>query len=222
MKVVAYYRVSTQKQGNSGLGLEAQKEAVRRYVKDTNSTLVEEYTEIESGRKNDRPRLVEALSTSRVHNATLVVAKLDRLSRDAGFLLTLQKSSVRFVACDLPHANELTIGILAVVAQEEARSISTRTRSAMQTLKAKGIRLGSPKPMTQECMRLGQTEAAKVRRERSQRWISDVAKCVIPTFERLGTLEATAKHLNEIGLPTRRGYHWTATSVRRVVIGAAK
>lgn len=218
MKVVAYYRVSTQKQGTSKLGIEAQKEAVGRMVREMRGTVVAEFIEVESGKNDTRPKLQEALTTSRLHNATMVVAKLDRLSRNAAFLLTLQKSSVRFVCCDLPHANDLTIGIMAIVAQEEARLISIRTKNALEALKARGVKLGSPKPMTKRCMTLGQVAASDARKKHSTLWNDDAAQVVIPTLRECGSLTATAERLNELGVPTRRGRNWTATSVRRVVL----
>lgn len=217
MKVVAYYRVSTQKQGVSKLGIEAQKEAVERMVREMKGLIVAEFIEVESGKNDTRPKLQEALTTSRLHNATMMVAKLDRLSRNAAFLLTLQKSSVKFVCCDLPHANDLTIGIMAIVAQEEARLISLRTKNALEALKARGVKLGSPQPMSRKCMKLGQRAAADARRKYSNLWNEDASQVVLPIFMKCGTLTATAHHLNELGVPTRRGKDWTATSVRRIV-----
>lgn len=125
---VAYYRVSTDRQGKSGLGLEAQQKAVEDYLNGGSWRLVASFTEVESGRNNGRPELTKALAACRVHNATLVIAKLDRLSRNARFLLELQEAGVRFVAVDMPHADNFTVGVLALVAQKEAEMISQRTR----------------------------------------------------------------------------------------------
>ena len=112
-KIVSYLRVSTQKQGRSGLGLEAQRRAVADFLGRGRGELVAEFVEVESGKRDDRPKLAEAMALCRLHNATLVIAKLDRLSRDAAFLLGLQKAGVRFMAVDMPEANELVVGIMA-------------------------------------------------------------------------------------------------------------
>nr|WP_321182344.1 recombinase family protein [Methylobacterium sp. Leaf122] len=144
---VAYLRVSTQRQGRSGLGLEAQRKAVADFLAGGSWRHVAELVEVESGARDARPRLAEALALCRLHGATLVIAKLDRLSRDAAFLLNLQKAGVRFVAADMPEANELVelvVGIMAVVAQAERKMISARTKAALAAAKAWGVRLGNP------------------------------------------------------------------------------
>ena len=139
---VAYYRVSTARQGASGLGLEAQQEAVRTHLNGGDWRLVAEFTEVESGKKADRPQLERALAACAAYRAKLVIAKLDRLSRDAHFLLGLDKAGVDFVACDMPHANRLTVGIMALVAEEEGKAISARTKAALGAAKARGVKLG--------------------------------------------------------------------------------
>lgn len=131
-EVVAYYRVSTQRQGRSGLGLEAQEAAVREFAKREGAPIIARYTEIESGRNPDRPELRKAIGHALQSGSTLVVAKLDRLSRNLAFLVTLMESKVEFAACDNPHANALTCHILAAVAEDEAKRISTRTRDALR------------------------------------------------------------------------------------------
>ena len=132
---IAYYRVSTDKQGRSGLGLEAQRAAVERHLNGNGSALIAEYTEIESGKKNQRPQLHAALQHCRKERATLVIAKLDRLSRNARFLLELQEAGTKFVCADMPDANNLTIGILALVAQQEREATSRRTKEALAAAK---------------------------------------------------------------------------------------
>ena len=144
-KFVSYLRVSTKRQGESGLGLEAQRKAVSDFLNGGNWKLVEELVEVESGKHDhNRPALHKALEACKVYGATLVIAKLDRLSRDAHFLLGLQKAGVKFVAADMPEANEMVVGIMALVAQAERRMISERTKAALQAAKARGVKLGNP------------------------------------------------------------------------------
>ena len=145
-KFVSYLRVSTKRQGESGLGLEAQRNAVTAFLNGGRWKLVEEHVEVESGKHDhNRPALHKALEACKVYGATLVIAKLDRLSRDAHFLLGLQKAGVKFVAADMPEANEMVVGMMALVAQAERRMISERTKAALQAAKARGKRLGQPK-----------------------------------------------------------------------------
>jgi DNA invertase Pin-like site-specific DNA recombinase len=145
-KYVAYYRVSTKKQGRSGLGLEAQQKAVRDMAARFGATIIVEYVEVETGKRADRPKLLEAIRHARLTNSTLVVAKLDRLARNAYFTRTLKESKQRFVCCDNPNASDLTIDILAVIAEHEARAIATRTREALAVAKDRGTLLGSNRP----------------------------------------------------------------------------
>ena len=142
-----YYRVSTQKQGSSGLGLDAQRAAVRTFVPDA-AQLGAEYVEIKSGKKNQRPQLLAAIAEARRVGATLLIAKLDRLSRNAGFIFALRDSGVDFVCCDMPDANTLTVGLFAVIAQHERETISKRTKEALAAKKARGVKLGSPANFT--------------------------------------------------------------------------
>src|SRR2546429_6057628 len=144
-KFVAYFRVSTDRQGKSGLGLEAQRKSVRDYLDGGRWSLVAEFTEIESGKHNDRPGLVKAPAGCKKQKARLVIAKLDRLSRNLAFIATLMDSGVEFTAVDNPHANKLTIHILAAVAQHEREMISERTKAALQAAKARGKQLGNPR-----------------------------------------------------------------------------
>ena len=144
MKFVGYVRISTARQGQSGLGLLAQERAIQQHVVGRGGSLVQSFKEVESGRDNARPQLGRALEMARLTGATLVIAKLDRLSRNAAFLLALQESGVRFVATDMPDANELTVGIMALVAQQERQAISQRTREALQAARARGTKLGNP------------------------------------------------------------------------------
>src|SRR5581483_7442988 len=141
-KFVTYLRVSTQRQGSSGLGLAAQRDAVAAYLKGGHWSLVQEIVEIESGKRADRPALSSALSLCRVHNAKLLVAKLDRLARNVAFISALMEAGVEFEAVDLPQANKLTVHIMAAMAEHEAAAISTRTKAALKAAKARGRKLG--------------------------------------------------------------------------------
>ncbi len=146
MKIISYFRVSTKKQGRSGLGLEAQKAAVVSFVRQHDATVLAEYKEIESGKKAKRPKLTEAIGHAKLAKATVVVAKLDRLARNVAFTSALMESGVDFVACDNPHANRLTIHILAAVAEEEGMRISQRTKDALTSARRRGVKLGSARP----------------------------------------------------------------------------
>src|SRR5262245_20848184 len=146
MKIIAYYRVSTRKQGDSGLGLEGQQHEVQTHAQRNNATIVASYKEVERGKKSDRPELAKALAHAKRSKAVLVVAKLDRLSRNVAFLSALMESKVQFVCCDNPHATSLTIHILAAVAEDEAKRISARTKAALAAAKMRGTLLGSARP----------------------------------------------------------------------------
>jgi DNA invertase Pin-like site-specific DNA recombinase len=218
-KYVAYLRVSTDRQGRSGLGLEAQREAVQRFVRDRGGTITTpEFVEVESGKRNDRPQLAKALKQCRLTGAILVVAKLDRLSRNAAFLLTLRDSGVEFVAADLPEANTMTVGVMAVVAQHEREAISARTKAALVAARARGTvlggrRVGAADIVAYQAAGTGANQAqANVRAEELRE-----------TFDGLRqeglSLNAMASRLNDQGVLTSRGVAggWTATAVRRVV-----
>src|SRR5215472_18823823 len=159
-KFIAYYRVSTAKQGESGLGLEAQRSAVLDYLNGGRWKLVGEFKEVESGKKNDRPALAKALAACRVHGATLIIAKLDRLARNVAFISNLMESGVDFEAVDFPQANRLTVHILAAVAEHEAKVISERTKAALSAAKRRGVKLGGFRGTTiTKAMRRASAEA---------------------------------------------------------------
>ena len=210
---VAYYRVSTARQGKSGLGLEAQRMAVEGFLKGNSGRLVNEFTEVESGKVNTRPKLAEALSLCRRSGAKLVIAKLDRLSRNAAFLLTLRDSSVEFVCCDMPQADRFTVGILALVAERERDMISARTKAALAAAKARGTVLGNPRlrPGTNTQVAREAKAAAK------ERWLSDIYLVVQNARQLGGSLGAAADILNTRGERTRRGGKWTPIAVKRVL-----
>jgi len=215
MKIVTYIRVSTDKQGRSGLGLEAQRAAIAAYAKTSGAVTVAEYQEVESGTNNARHELQKALKHARVTGAKLVIAKLDRLSRNAAFLLNLQESGVDFVACDMPEANALTVGIMAVMAQAEAKAISERTKAAMQAAKARGKTFGNPNGAA-ALRRAGRGNTASVQtiKERANARATDLAD-VLEDLDMKGfkTLQAQANELNRRGIKTARGGRWHASSV---------
>ena len=146
MKAVAYYRVSTKKQGQSGLGLDGQQAALEQYIAQNAGQIIGTYREVETGKRADRPELLKAIAHAKRSKATLVVAKLDRFSRNVAFLSRLMESGIDFVACDNPHANRFTCHILAAVAEHEAAMISERTKAALASAKRRGIKLGSSRP----------------------------------------------------------------------------
>lgn len=226
-RFVGYYRVSTAKQGRSGLGLEAQQAAVADYVCSQNGALVRDFTEVESGKRNDRPELAKALAHARRTGAVLVVAKLDRLSRNLAFLSALMEAKVDFVCVDNPHATRFTIHILAAVAEHERAMISRRTREALQAAKARGVRLGSARngfwDDDARAARLhdAQTRAARAgsaaNRRNAVAMYSDLHQEV--ELMRVGgwSLQAIADALNRQGHTTRTGKPFRALTVRRMM-----
>jgi DNA invertase Pin-like site-specific DNA recombinase len=217
IKFVAYLRVSTDRQGRSGLGREAQREAVHRFVTSRGGVIIApEYVEVESGRRNDRPKLVQALKRCRLTGATLVVAKLDRLSRNAAFLLTLRDSGVDFIAADLPEANTMTVGVMAVVAQHEREAISARTKAALAAAKARGTRLGGRRKNAAEIANY-QPAGVTAAVGRADAKAEELRETLDGLRAEGLSFNATAARLNEQGVLTSRGKSggWTATAVRR-------
>jgi len=209
MKYVAYYRVSTQRQGQSGLGLEGQQQAVAAFCEP-----LESFTEVETGtNKRHRPELQRAIATCKRLNAVLVIAKLDRLARNVYFVSGLMESGIEFVACDNPTANRLTIHILAAVAEDEARRISERTKAALAAYKARGGTLGNPRNLTTTAA----TKGVAANMKAAERHAADVR----PIAEKLRatgrTLAEIAETLTGRGLLTRRGKAWSATAVARLL-----
>ena len=220
-RFVAYYRVSTPKQGTSGLGLAAQREAVSAYLNGGRWNMVAEFTEVESGKKSDRPELSKALALCRVHKATLVIAKLDRLARNVAFISNLMESKTEFVAVDFPQANRLTIHVLAAVAEYEALAISTRTKAALAVAKANGKQLGGDRGhrlKIRSQASQGARASATVRRATAKKRAGDL----LPVIESIRAEGATslreiASSLSERGVPAARGGEWSAIQVRRVL-----
>jgi DNA invertase Pin-like site-specific DNA recombinase len=218
-KVVVYCRVSTQRQQASGLGLEAQLQAVQQYAASKSAAIIATYTETETGRLNARPELAKALHTAKVTGATLVIAKIDRLSRNASFLMALQDAGVKFVAADMPEANNLTIGIMALVAQQEAEAISKRTKEALQAAKQRGTVLGNPNGAAAlKRAAKGNTAAVSTIKAKADSH-ADNLKPVLESLKAEGitSLGAIAKALNERGMLTPRGGTWHKTSVKNLV-----
>lgn len=212
---IAYLRVSTQKQGQSGLGLEAQQEAVARFLAPGDAVL-STFTEVESGRNCQRPQLHAALAEARRRKGTLLIAKLDRLSRNVAFLATLLEGDVPIVACDNPHAERFTLHILAAVAEHEARMISLRTKAALRAARARGVPLGGHRAngLPHAAREKGRAVQASMARARALE--------IKPAIDAVraagaGTPTAIAKALNAQGMTTHGGGAWSPVQVSRVL-----
>lgn len=232
----AYYRVSTKRQGESGLGLEAQRECVSRHVKAEGGKLVKEWTEVESGKRTrrqvdltkpvlqliaHRPQLVEAISYCLQTKARLIIAKLDRLARDVPFTSCLQASGIDFVACDLPNYNKLTGHIFAAMAEYEAEQIGNRTRAALAARKAKGLPVGGQIPACRNLDDAARKRGVKRRAELRRQEIDAAYLPILPLVARLRksgkTLQQIADHLNAEGITTSTGKTWGKVQVMRLV-----
>lgn len=221
-KFVAYYRVSTARQGRSGLGLQAQQDAVLNFLNGVGGRVLDTFTEVESGQRNDRPELHKALRRAKVSGARLIIAKMDRLSRNASFLLRLRDSGVRFIAADLPNADETVVGIMAVMAQREREMIGLRTKEALavtrRRLAREGRTLGNPngasalrKAAKGNSAALAQiVERAEMRAEHYRETLADI--------DPMGTLSlrAVAAEFNQREIEAPRGGRWYPTSVARL------
>jgi DNA invertase Pin-like site-specific DNA recombinase len=232
-KFVIYFRVSTVKQGRSGLGLEAQQAAVEQYLAAHNGNVVGTFKETESGKRADRPDLQRALLRCRQTKATLLVAKLDRLSRNVGFLMALRDSGVKFQALDIPEANTLTLTVMAAMAQHEREMIAKRTREALAARKARGLPLGTPAvrearerdgrpPVSLAPLLAAQPAGSAAGRAANVARAEAQAQDIAPMIDEARTagavsLRSIAAHLNEAGATTARGATWTAAAVQRVL-----
>lgn len=208
---VAYYRVSTQAQGRSGLGLDAQRTAVAKFIASQVGTLRAEFSEVESGSSNTRPQLAQALSMCRREKCALVIAKLDRLARNVHIISQLLNAGVEFVATDMPFANKLTIHIFAAMAEYERDVISERTSAALGAAKARGVKLGNPTL----------SKVAHLGVQKNKEFADDFARKLMPVVSALmsrglTTYSALARALNDGGVKTRRGCNWTPTAVRNL------
>ncbi len=215
-KVVAYYRVSTAKQGRSGLGEAAQRAAVEAFVRERGGQIVAEFREQESGKRDDRPELAKALRTAKVSGAKLVIAKLDRLSRNAAFLLALRDSGVPFVAADMPEACDLTVGVLALVAEQERRAVSARTKAALAAAKARGRVLGHRATLVPGAGRERASAAASAKAAARVAELREVVAAL--RDEGFTSAKGLARELTRRGIETPRGRAtWMATQVARVL-----
>ena len=226
MKYVTYRRVSTARQGLSGLGLEAQEASMSSYLATLSGgyRVVGQFTEVESGGSNDRPELAKALHLAKATGSTLLIAKLDRLSRNAAFLLTLRDSGVKFIAADMPNANSLTVGIMALVAGQEREAVSERTKAALRAWKARpenaGKRLGNPNG-TQAIQRAAKGNAAslaviKAKAEARAEHLMPIVEGIIA--EGITSLGGIAGRLNAQGVVTPRGKTWHRSSVGKLLV----
>lgn len=212
---ISYFRVSTTRQGASGLGIEAQQRAVALHVAQTGGRELASFTEIESGKNNERPKLSEAMERCRLTGAVLLIAKLDRLSRDAHFLLGLEKAGIDFIAADMPNANRLTVGIMALVAQQEREAISARTKAALAEAKARGQKLGGYRPGARK---VDYRLSIEARQKAAEAFRASIGPMVAGLREEGMSLRQIAERMTELGIKTSKGGTWTAATVSRVLI----
>ena len=211
-KFIAYYRVSTDKQGKSGLGLEAQRQAVENYLNGGSWKLIAEFTEVESGKNSERPQLRAAQAACKKHKARLVIAKLDRLSRNVAFIANLLEAGTDFVAADNPHANKPMVQMMAVFAEMERDAISKRTKEALAAARARGVQLGNP--------RLAEARAGvNVARQEAADAFARAMLPIIHEIQGTGTssLRGVAKALSARGIKTARGGAWSAVQVSDIL-----
>lgn len=218
---VAYYRVSTNRQGQSGLGLEAQEASVNRFIKQTpNSKLLDSFTDVKSGKRNDRTELMNALKRCRLTGAKLLIAKLDRLSRNAKFLLELQESEVEFIALDMPEANKFTIGIMSCLAEYESQLISERVKASYESRRARGLSntFGNPKLATIRNTDIVKANEIRIKKANQRKQeVKQVLNEFMEQYENKLSLRAMADLLNEAGYTTPRGKSWSHVGVKRVL-----
>lgn len=218
-KFISYLRVSTDKQGKAGLGIEAQRASITGFLNGGTWELLQEYVEVESGKTANRPQLQEALKACKRTGAALVIAKLDRLSRDPDFLGTLMKSDIEFIACDMPDANKFMVRIMAALAEKEREMISERTRAALKAAKARGVQLGKPENATAEGRAKGIAQSLEKRQERSARFVVEVLPTILEYKAEGCSLREIATRLNSSSILTASGKcgAWTASAVKVIL-----
>ncbi len=216
MKAVTYYRVSTKRQGKSGLGLEAQRDAIKNFL-GKDYPPIAEFTEIESGKNNSRLELTKALEYCKLTGATLVIAKLDRLSRNAAFLMTLRDQGVKFVAADMPEANNMTIGIMATIAQHEREMISQRTKAALQATKARGKTLGNPSNLTPQDAAKGRAMGRIVMLQKAKEYRDRLIPVLKEMVSRGLSLRGIVKELEKKSIVTLNGGRWHPTTIKKIL-----
>jgi DNA invertase Pin-like site-specific DNA recombinase len=218
-KFVAYLRVSTARQGKSGLGVEAQRDSIANYVASVGGKIVAEFSEVESGTHNDRPKLAAALAACRLHGgATLIVAKLDRLARNVAFVSRFLESGCEFVATDFPQANRMLLQMMSVIAEYEAKLISQRTTAALAAAKRRNVKLGGDRGNILAIQRKGSRAGNAVRSAVAAQRTADLAP-VIADLRAAGatSLAQIAAGLNQRGISTARGGEWSPVQVMRVI-----
>lgn len=216
MEFVTYLRVSTDRQGRSGLGLDAQRKAVSDYVTGKGQ-IVAEYVEVESGKRNDRPELARALADAKKRGAVLLIAKLDRLARNVAFIANLLESGAEVAAADMPEANRFLLHVMAAVAEHEARAISDRTKAALESAKARGVALGASNPVIREALQQAEAKSIQTRKAKADRHAANLLPLIHAIQARGASLRQIAGELNERGVKTARGGQWHAMTVRNVL-----
>ena len=216
MEFVTYLRVSTDRQGKSGLGLEAQRAAVAAHVLGRGE-VVAEFVEVESGKRADRPQLALALAEAKRAGAVLLIAKLDRLARNVAFIANLLESGVEVTAADMPEANRFVLHIMAAVAEHEARAISDRTKAALEAAKARGVKLGASNPAIQASLAGAKAKSAHTRKVQADQHAANVLPIIQQIAEGGASLRQIAAALNERGIKTARGGLWHAATVRNIL-----
>lgn len=220
MHFVTYLRVSTDRQGKSGLGLDAQRKAVSDYVTGK-GRIAAEYVEVESGKRNDRPELARALADAKKRGAVLLIAKLDRLARNVAFIANLLESGAEVAAADMPEANRFLLHVMAAVAEHEARAISDRTKAALDAAKARGVALGARNPIIRASLACAASKSAQTRAAKADGHAANVLPLIQTIQARGASLRQIATELNERGIKTARGGQWHAMTVRNVIQRAA-
>lgn len=225
-RLVAYYRVSTKAQQNSGLGLDAQSNAVASYASANGKEIIAHYVEQESGGNNERPELNKAIARAKREKAQLTIAKLDRLSRNLAFIAQLMESGVPFVCCDMPFATPLTLHIMGAMAEHEKKMVSDRTIASLKEAKKRGVLLGSARenhwtekniPRRDEALARGRKKSAMLRHKTAKEQWNDVLPLVRKLFRKNLTYLEIGKELERLNYKPVRGEHWHATTVQRLL-----